>query len=136
MKLFVYIIVCAFLFALLDWKVIQFTRLANREWLDWMHTHERQYAAITRTTEYILCAPALALKPLFYIAAVSSEASQENQDSILHAPKPNLSGFYHLPRRGESWTFVNWIWWFLYWIPISVLWWMGIQWARNMINQL
>jgi hypothetical protein len=131
MKLLIYITVCAFLFALLDWKVVHYTRIANRDWLEWMHAHERQYAAVTRTVEFILCAPALALKPLFYIAAVSSEASQEEQDSILHAPKPTWRGFYHLPRRGESWTFVPWIWWALYWLPVSVGWyWIVVRVAR------
>jgi hypothetical protein len=124
MRLIRYILVCGFLFALLDWKVVHYTRLANREWLEWMHAHEKQYAALTWTAEMILCAPAVALKPLFYTAALSSEASQEEQDAVLHAPKPTPAGFHHLPVRGQSWTFVSWIWWLLYWLPISLLWWL------------
>jgi hypothetical protein len=130
MRLLIYILVCAFLFAVLDWKVVHYTRLANRDWLDWMHAHERQYALITRSVELVVCAPALALKPLFYVAALSSEASQEEQESVLHAPKPDLSGFYHLPVRGQSWTFVSWVWWALYWTPISLIWW---RFARQIV---
>jgi hypothetical protein len=122
-KLFTYVLICAFAFSYLDWKVVHYTRLANREWLEWMHAHERQYAFVTRSVEFVLCAPALALKPLFYMAAVSSEASQEEQDAVLHADKPTWRGFYHLPVRGQSWTYVSWVWWFLYWLPISLLWW-------------
>lgn len=123
-RLATYVLICSFLFSFLDWKVIHYTRIANREWLEWMHAHERQYAAVTRTAEFILCAPALSLKPIFYAAIVSSEASQEEQDAILHAPKPDLKGFYHLPVRGQSWTFVSWFWWFSYWIPVSLIWWL------------
>lgn len=122
MKLFVYILVCAFLFSLLDWKVVHYTRIANRERLEWMHTHERAYGFVTKTVELVLCAPAFALKPLFYMAILSSEASQEEQDAVLHAPKPTLIGFHHLPVRGESWTFVPWVYWFLYWLAPSVVW--------------
>jgi hypothetical protein len=133
MKISAYVIICSFLFALLDWKVVQYTRVANRDWLDWMHDHERQYAAVTRTAEFVLCAPALALKPIFYYAAMSSEASQEEQDAVLHSPKPTAAGFYHLPVRGQAWTFVSWFWWFAYWTPISLLWWIGarrVKWLR------
>ncbi len=118
-----YILICAFLFSYLDWRVIHYTRTVNRDWLEWMHAHEKQYALVTRPVELLLCAPAMALKPLFYYAEVSVEASQEEQDSILHAPKPTWMGFYYLPVRGESWTFVSWIWWFLYWLPINLVWW-------------
>lgn len=127
MKLPVYIIVCAFLFALLDWKVVHYTRIANRDWLEWMHRHEKQYAALTWTAEMVLCAPAVGLKPLFYAAALSSEASQEEQNAVLHAPKPDWRGFYRLPVRGQSWTFVSWAWWFLYWLPISLIWYLCMR---------
>jgi hypothetical protein len=127
MKLFRYILVCAFLFSFLDWKVIQFTRLQNRDWLDWMHAHEQEYGAITRAAELVLCTPALALKPIFLESMKRVEASQEEQDAITHAPLPDSQGFYHLPRRGESWTFVPWLAWFLYWLVPSVIWWMGAR---------
>lgn len=127
MKLVYYVLICAFLFALLDWKVVQYTRIANRDWLDWMHRQERAYALVTRSVEVLLCPPAVALKPLFYAAALSVEASQEQQESILHAPKPDWKGFYHLPVRGQAWTFVSWFWWFLYWLPVSLIWWFFAQ---------
>lgn len=123
-KLIIYVLLCAFLFAFLDWKVVHMTRLARPEWKEWMHAHEKQYALVTRSVELALCPPAVALKPLFYAAAVSVEASQEEQNAILHAPKPDLKGFYHLPVRGQSWTFVSWAWWFAYWVPVSVVWWL------------
>lgn len=135
-RLSAYIIICSFLFSYLDWRVVHFTRLADRRWLEWMHAHERQYALATRTVEMILCAPAVGLKPLFYIASVSSEASQEEQNSILHAPKPDWKGFYHLPKRGESWTFVGWIWWFLYWLPISLVWYVAARWVAGKKGRL
>lgn len=124
MKMLKYIVICAWLFALLDWKVIELTRFQNREWLDWMHAHEREYAAITRTAELILCTPAMALKPLFSEAMLNVEASKEAQDAVVHAPKMSLQGFYHLPVRGQSWTFVSWTSWFSYWAAPSLIWWM------------
>jgi len=91
-----------------------------------MHENEKFYAFITRSIELVLCAPALALKPIFYTAALSVEASKEEQESVTHAPRPDWSGLYQLPIRGESWTFVSWFWWFAYWVPISLMWfWAG-----------
>lgn len=123
-KVLRYVVICAFLFAMLDWQLVKLTRLTHPEWKDWMHGHEKQYAAIVHTAEWLICAPAMALKPVFYYAALSVEASQEQQDAITHAPKPDLRGFYHLVRRGDSWTYVSWIWWLAYWLPISWLWWL------------
>lgn len=122
MKLGIYILVCAYLFALLDWKVIHYTRVADREWLDWMHAHETTYAAVTRTAEVLLCTPGYALKPLFAHAMMRVEASKEEQEAVTHAPYPTWAGFHHLPVRGESWTFVPWLYWFLYWLAPSVVW--------------
>jgi hypothetical protein len=133
MRILIYIIVMSFIFALLDWKVISITRLQSREWLDWMHSHEKQYQVLTQAVEYGLCTPALALKPIFYYSIVSSVASQEQQDSILHAPKPTLQGFYLLPVRGDAWTFVPWTAWFIYWIPQAILWILAVEKIRRML---
>lgn len=127
MKLLLYVVVCAWLFALLDWKVIELTRLEDRDLLDWMHNHEREYALVTGTAEIILCTPALPLKPLFSEALMSVEASTEGQRAVTHAPRLNTSGFYHLPVRGQSWTFVSWMAWITYWTPPSLLWWMILK---------
>lgn len=117
-----YILLMSFLFALLDWKVIEVTRFQHPEWKEWMHSHETVYSNVIYSLEYVLCAPAMALKPIFYYAAVSTQASQEQQEAILHAPKPDWTGFYHLPVRGQSWTFVSWLDWFVYWLPQSIIW--------------
>ncbi len=130
MRLLRYVLVCAFLFSFLDWKVIAFTRLANRDWLEWMHAHEQEYATVTNIIEFIVCAPALALKPIFTESMKRVEASQEEQDAITHAPGPDALGFYHLPKRGESWTFVPWLAWVLYWLPISLIW---FRFARQIV---
>lgn len=134
-KLIAYILISAFLFALLDWKTVQYTRLKNREWLDWMHAHERQYATVVRAVEAILCAPAIALKPIFYYALMSVEAAQEEQDAINHAPKPTWQGFYHLTDRRYSWTFVSWFSWFTYWLGWSAIWFAArgllLRWLRR-----
>jgi hypothetical protein len=121
-KLLVYILLCGWLFSLLDWKVVQYTRLRDRDWLDWIHKHEKTYALVTRSFEYVLCTPAMALKPIFYDVFMAVEAAKEEQDSITHAPRPNWKGFYHLTDRRYSWTFVSWLSWLLYWLPLSVLW--------------
>lgn len=125
-QLIAYVIIMGYLFALLDWKIIAFTRLENRDWLEWMHAHEREYATITGVTELIVCAPALALKPIFTESMKRVEVSQEEQSAISHQPSGepsiSLSGFYHLPKRGESWTFVPWLAWLAYWLPPSLIW--------------
>jgi hypothetical protein len=121
-KLAVYILLCGWLFALLDWKVIQYTRLKNREWLDWIHAHEKTYALVTRTVEHVICTPAMALKPIFHDVLMSVEAAKEEQESITHATRPSWKGFYHLTDRRYSWTFVSWLHWLLYWLPLSILW--------------
>lgn len=122
----IYILVCAFLFSWLDWKVIHITRWTNREWLEWMHAHERTYALITGPVETILCAPALALKPIFSHALMRVEASKEEQEAITHAPYPDWKGFYHSVERGK-WTFVPWWAWFLNWIPRSLIWYFVME---------
>jgi hypothetical protein len=127
MKLLRYILICSFLFALLDWKVIHYTRWSDRSWLEWMHAHEGAYAAMTNSLELALCAPAMALKPVFAEALKRVEASQEEQDAVTHAPGVSLAGFYHLPVRGESWTFVPWSAWLLYWTPIGVIWYLVVK---------
>lgn len=122
-KVLRYVVVCAFVFAMLDWQIVKLTRFTHPEWKDWMHGHETQYALTVHTLETVLCPPAVALKPLFYFAALSVEASKEQQAAINHAPGPDWSGFYKLMKRGDSWTFVSWFWWFLYWTPVTVIWW-------------
>jgi hypothetical protein len=126
-----FILVCSFAFAWLDWQTVHQTRWVHPEWKDWMHGHERLYANVTRPVEFVLCTPCLALKPLFYNAAMSVSASQEEQDAITHAPKMNERGFYHLVDRRYSWTFVGWFWWFLFWLPLSVLWWSILRHIQN-----
>lgn len=126
-KLATYIIVCGWLFALLDWKVIELTRLHLPELTEWMHAHEKTYALVTRILETILCTPAMALKPIFHYALMSVEAAKEQQEAITHAPRMNWQGFYLLMDRRYSWTFVSWIAWILYWTPPSILWWALVK---------
>ena len=127
MKLFAYILICSWLFALLDWKVLHVTRWTHPEYKDWMHAHERTYANITRPMELILCTPCMALKPLFHMALMGVEASKEEQENITHAPLPTWSGFYHIVDRKTSYTFVSWAAWFGYWLAPSVIWWLLVR---------
>lgn len=127
MKMALYILVCAWLFALLDWKVVQYTRLQHPEWTDWMHGREKVYALVTRTIEHAICTPAMALKPIFYDALMAVEAAREQQEWITHAPRPSWRGFYQLTDRRYSWTYVSWWHWFLYWLPRSVIWFWAIR---------
>lgn len=121
-----YILVMTFLFALLDWETVHLTRWVHREWMDWMHQHEKAYALITGPLEFVLCSPCVALKPVFYDALMRVGASQEEQEALTHAPPASLAGFYHLPERGYSWTFVPWSAWFLYWLVPSAVWLMVV----------
>ena len=131
MKLFLYVLILSFLFGVLDWQSVHLTRWAYPDWLEWMHGHEKQYALITRPIEFVLCTPCMALKPIFYDAAMNVGASQEEQDAVTHAPRLDWNGFYHLVDRRTSWTFVPWFWWFVYWLPPSLLWWrVARRWAR------
>lgn len=122
-KLIIYIVVCGWLFAGLDFSVISITRLDAPSWKDWMHAHERQYQVVTTVAEVAVCAPAVALKPVFLDAFMRVSLSTEEQGWIVHAPFMDWKGFYHLPDRRYSWTFVPWTAWILYWTPISILWW-------------
>lgn|SRR5574341_110285 len=121
-QLLVYVLICAYLFALLDWKVVQFTRFTRPDLMERMHAYERSYAILTRTVELVLCAPAVALKPIFYEAFLDVEASGNEQEVIVHAPKPDWRGFYVLPKRGEGYVFVSWFAWAIYWIVPSLVW--------------
>ena len=116
-------VLMAWLFALLNWKVVHLTRWIYPEWKEWMHAHERDYAAIMRTAQVVLCLPCIALEPIFFNALMRVEASAEESAALTHAPEMNMRGFYRLMRRGEAWTFISWWDWFVYWIPPSLLWW-------------
>ena len=122
MKILRYILLITYLLAGLDWQVVHLTRWTHPEYKDWMHAHEIQYAFITRTIGAIACTPCMALKPIAYQMFMDVQASQAEQDNILHAPKPTVYGFYQLIKRGEPWTFTPWVAWFLYWIPFTLLW--------------
>lgn len=130
--LFLYIVIMTWLFAFLDWKIVRFTRLQHPALVEWMHTHELHYARITRSAELILCAPCLPLKPIFGEALLRVETSQEEQTAIVHAPFWNKDGFYHLAKRGDSWTFVSWRDWFVYWFPVTLVWWLIVSNLRRL----
>lgn len=127
MKLLLWIFLVAYLLARLDWAVVHYTRTVNPALLAWMHAHERQYALMTGWGGYFLGGPAMALKPVFYDALISVEASQREKDAIIHAPRLNGRGFYHLPVRGEGWTFTSWREWVVYWLVPSLAWWLGAR---------
>jgi hypothetical protein len=133
-RLIIYVLMISYLLAGLDWWVIHATRWQNRAWLDWMHAHERQYALVTRWGGWILGGPAMALKPIFYNAFMSVQASQQEKEAITHAPRMNLSGFYHLPVRGEGWTFTSWAEWFVYWFIPSLTWWFIVPASVKMLS--
>lgn len=126
-KLFGYILITSWLLSSLDWQTVHQTRWVNRDRLEWMHAHERTYAVVSHVAGLILCTPCLALKPLFYTAIERVEASQEEQDSIQHAPLPDRHGFYILHDRRTSWTFVAWTDWFFYWLVPSMVWLLAVR---------
>lgn len=122
MKLALYILIGAYLLALVNWKTVHLTRWERPELKDWMHAHEQQYALVSNVFRYGICPPCAALEPIFYHAILAVEAGKEEQEAVLHAPLPDLYGFYHLADRNTSWTFVSWAAWFLYWLPLSAIW--------------
>lgn len=126
-RLLLFVLIGSWLFSFLDWKIIQFTRLGRPGLVEWMHDHEKQYAAVTRGLELVLCAPCLAFKPVFDDALLGVETSKEQQNVIVHAPRLSRDGFYHLVKRGDSWTFVSWREWFFYWTPIVLVWWLMVR---------
>lgn len=127
-RLLFYVFVFSWLFGYLDWMSIKLTRLVHPEWVGWMHAHESTYTMI-RIPELVVCAPCLAALPLWQTVFKHTEASDEQQSWITHAPEPDSHGFYHLVKRGESWTFVSWATWFLYWLPPSLVWYV-FGWRR------
>jgi hypothetical protein len=126
MKLLLYILFMAWLFAMIDWQVIYLTRFKHPEWKDWMHAHEKQYALVKGTLEYIMSAPSVPLKPIFAHAIMEASTSQSQRDAIKHAPYPSWSGFYRPVVRGEPYVFVHWWAWFLKWFGWGVVWLWGV----------
>lgn len=130
-KFLVYFLVVSWLLAFVDWQSVHLTRWVHRDWLDWMHQHEKTYALLTRTGGLIACTPCMAFKPLFYFSMQYSQASQEERDAITHAPAPSWTGFYVLLERGTSWTFVPWIAWFVFWTGPSAIWFLIVRRVRR-----
>lgn len=126
MKLLLFILACAILFSALDVSVIYFTRFHNRALLDWMHNHEKPYAFVTRSVEALICAPALALKPIVSHWLIKLITTEEQEKSITHAPPPSLAGFYAIRDRAEGYFFVPWYLWGLWWLLWSLVWYVLI----------
>ena len=126
--LFRFILFCAWAFAMLDWRVIQTTRFIHRDWMDWTHNHEHQYAGVVFTAEVILCTPAYALKPIFAEAVKNVEATPEQKASITHSPPPNWLGFWQPYERGKPYRFISWGSWFTYWLVPCIIW--ALVWKR------
>lgn len=141
-KYIVYILTMSYLFALLDWKVIYLTRFTHREWMDWMHTHEVQYSMLVRPIEYVLCTPALAIKEHFYLAIVGTQATKEEQDSIIHFDYsgnpllPDGPYFWLLINRQSGWKKVSMVSWYLSWLPKILLWFVFIHKIQKVIPTL
>ena len=117
----------AFLFSLLDWKIIKLTRFEHPEWKDWMHTHEKTYASIKRPLEIILCTPCLMVKPLFDEALKKIDTTEAEEEAITHAPPMSWYGFYRPVKRGEPYKFTSWVFWFVYWLAPSLLWYQAVK---------
>ena len=132
--LILYILITSYLFGMLDWTVVHLTRWQHREWLDWMHAHEKQYSLIVRPIQYVLCTPAMAFKPIFFEMGKQVQASKQEQDAITHAPSMSWKGFYQLHSRDTSWTFTPWWSWFLYWTLPSLIWFGAWACVLNFLN--
>jgi hypothetical protein len=121
-KLLLFVLVGSYALAYMNWKSVQYTRLTHPELKEWAHAHETTYAAAINVFRYAVCPPCSILEPVLFATFKRVEASKEQQESITHAPDPDWKGFYHLTRRGDSWTFVPWSAWVLYWVPLSAVW--------------
>jgi hypothetical protein len=135
MRTLLYILLASIVFSLIDWETVHLTRWVFPSTTAWMHAHEGQYALIQEVSEFLLCAPAIPLKPLFY-ALWMRTASQPEQQAITHAPAMNWRGFYRLTVRGGPWQFVSWGAWFLPWIVPSLLWMLVINLRRRRTDEI
>lgn len=126
-KILLFVLLGSYLLALVNWQSVKYTRLTHPELTDWAHSHETHYAAAVNVFRYVVCPPCSMAEPIFFTAMKKVEASKEQQEWITHAPEPDWNGFYHLPFRGHSWTFVPWWAWFLYWTPWSLVWWLVVR---------
>lgn len=122
MRLVVFVLLCAILFSALDFGVVYYTRFANRDLLDWMHEHEKGYALITRSVEALICTPALALKPIVNHWLNEWILTEDQQNSITHAPPPSLAGFWLMRDRAEGYYFMPWRLWGFWWLLWSLAW--------------
>lgn len=126
MKFVLFVLLCAVLFSALDVGVVYYTRFVNRGLLDWMHNHERQYLYLTVPAELLICTPALALKPIVGHWLMVWITTQQQQESITHAPPPSLAGFYTVQDRADGYFFVPWSIWGLWWFLWSLAWYFWI----------
>lgn len=129
MKLASYILVCAFVFAWIDWRVIYLTRFTHPEWKEWMHSKEWLYSLVVRPVEYILCTPALAIKEHFYLALISLEATTDEEKAITHFDYsgnpllPDGANFWRIVRtREDGWKKISFAAHYLLWIPKCLIW--------------
>lgn len=133
-NLLLYILIMSWVFSMIDWQVIYLTRFSHPEWKDWMHTHEKQYAAIKGTAELILSTPSIPLKPIFAHAIKMSSTSYEQRKAITHAPDPTWKGFYRPVVRGEPYVYISWLSWFLYWLGPVFFWFWLVQRTLNSVH--
>ena len=122
MKLLRFIFISGFLFSLLDVLVIKATRFDFPTLMPYMHQAEPYYQAIILPIELFYCAPAVMIKPVMTSVLYDVLLSKEQQQTVRHGHSISAGGFYHLPVRSDSWTFVGWPSWLLYFTPINLIW--------------
>jgi len=117
-----FVLLCVVLFSALDVGVVYYTRFVNRGLLDWMHDHEKPYAAVTVSAEVLICTPALAFKPVVSYWLTKWILTDAEEKTVLHAPPPSWAGFWLMLDRADGYFFIPWRLWASVWLLLSLAW--------------
>lgn len=127
-KLGVYIILMTWLFANMDWQPIHYAWWHNGAYplFGW-----GQWAVMRTIAALVFCPPCGALAENYYYVLLEHDAGTEEQAAVLKG-KPythnpfNPHGdwsFYWGQGEGREWRRVSMLSWYLWWTPITVIWW-------------
>lgn len=130
-RLLVYIILCTWLLANMDWKPIHYAWWHYGQWPSWAAGSWVNWNRIRFVTAILLCPPCGALAENYYYVLMEIEAGTEEQAGVLpvgwkHNPV-NPHGDWMLrwgQGEGRPWRRVSMLAFYLYWLPYTVIWWL------------
>ena len=126
---FILIVLCTWIFALLDWIPIHAQYHNGGAWPAWALGSFEAWRPVREWTAIVLCPPCAPLAENYYFVLMEVQASEDEQAQILpvhysgNPLAPDGPRYWWGQGKGADWRPVSMLAWYLYWLPYTVLWW-------------